>query len=765
MPADNIAGAPTEGLGQTVTFAFDPGRAVQQQTLGANQLRLGVQEQGRTGQSTIGGAPITGGGEMTAATLNVLGRIAGNTVEPFLKRAKLEGFSRGVQQAASGQAIQEIADEQPWYATLFGEADAVEGARTYHAANQSLTIQSELQAAMPRLKALGPNEARPIVDEILAKHLTGDTVADAAIQQAYSRDLPGFWKQHAKAYIGHTQEVARTQKREYGVNSMLAFEQAAKDPTQDSIAAMARFDQALDYVPGENPDSYGEDLVHIYTVAGTTGSLKSLDRMEDRVPLMPVEKQRHMETVRAKAEARVYGEVLSSDADIASRVAALRAADRVVEPGAWREAALAINRDYTAKYGGRGPVSPQEIEMGMAAGYDAQYKQAQDAATKAQTAEDKALAAAQETALLDTALINGAGADIIGRGTTEASKVYHRMYQIIEDPNVSAQTKYKILISNPVSPVLRDNIQAKADAAFTVAPGTQPVWGGEQAAQFQKWKDLSYNGGKFNPQGAVAAAGLWGSKRHAMFMDMAEGVALHGKDPGQAYADALVRPNRKPTEKAEADAALKGIMTRPEFNSWFDLKRDTVFTPTSVGVFSQVTKEAMDVYPSLPPEQAAQLHFQTMRKAGRLQVVGSHAWMASMTQVKAGGGMTGFTNAMMGLNQTAAKEVKLPADQVGPAFDLAMEKFGKDLFPDGRPTVQITEGADAAGTPRLTLFIVDEDGSGSRSLYITPNDLLLRASKEYREKLLPKHGPGSHVPEWRERQLGGQVGQHFQQRK
>ena len=79
MAADNLAGAPTQGLGQTVTFAFDPGRAVQQQNLDIGSGNGGVNQQGRAGQFNVGQAAAPAP-DLMPETLDVLGRWEGSSL-------------------------------------------------------------------------------------------------------------------------------------------------------------------------------------------------------------------------------------------------------------------------------------------------------------------------------------------------------------------------------------------------------------------------------------------------------------------------------------------------------------------------------------------------------------------------------------------------------------------------------------------------------------------------------------------------------------
>jgi hypothetical protein len=129
-PSDNSLGAPTEGLGQNVTFAYNTGR-------GPGQLEIG--DPGRIRAGVIGGDTVGAGATRAQgvqdrnanATLDVLMKVGESIMAPMLKQKKTEAYVAGMQRAMQGEAVTEIATEQPWYSKIFGDSDVVEGARAY----------------------------------------------------------------------------------------------------------------------------------------------------------------------------------------------------------------------------------------------------------------------------------------------------------------------------------------------------------------------------------------------------------------------------------------------------------------------------------------------------------------------------------------------------------------------------------------------------------------------------------------------------------
>ena len=129
MAADNTLGSPTEGLGANITFSGGDRRQ-------PAQMRVGEAQQVRLGNSTKISlqTPVVGLGNMANdndPTLDLVMKVAGAVVGPALKKYQTEQYVAGMQRAASGAAVKDIVDEQPWYSRIFGDSDVVEGARAY----------------------------------------------------------------------------------------------------------------------------------------------------------------------------------------------------------------------------------------------------------------------------------------------------------------------------------------------------------------------------------------------------------------------------------------------------------------------------------------------------------------------------------------------------------------------------------------------------------------------------------------------------------
>lgn len=205
MANDNTLGAPTEGLGQTVTFAASGRQGVPQTT---------AMKRGNVRNAAQGGAARrTAEALQTLApqgdtTFKTLARLAGDIIKPQLEAERTLKFAEGWQKAAQSQAIEEIVDEQPAFSRLFGSSSLVDGARAYTAAAKANGLAIELESDMANLRKLSPAEvAKHVADRVTATAGTGDATTNAMIIQQASQGVPQFLKGQAKAYLGYQQEL------------------------------------------------------------------------------------------------------------------------------------------------------------------------------------------------------------------------------------------------------------------------------------------------------------------------------------------------------------------------------------------------------------------------------------------------------------------------------------------------------------------------------------------------------------------------------
>ena len=203
MANDNTLGAPTEGLGQNVTFVAGGGRVP--------QTSAGQRQALRT-NSTGGGAVSTARAMQVPpaqpdATFAVLAKLGGDLLKPHLEAERNAAYVQGMQQAAQGQAIAEIVDEQPWYSKMFGSTSLVDGARAYTANTKATAMAIELETNMGELRKLSPGEFASQTTKKLTSASTGDATTDMMFQQQVGQILPSAFKTQAKEHLRYNAEV------------------------------------------------------------------------------------------------------------------------------------------------------------------------------------------------------------------------------------------------------------------------------------------------------------------------------------------------------------------------------------------------------------------------------------------------------------------------------------------------------------------------------------------------------------------------------
>ena len=249
MANDNTLGAPTEGLGQTVTFASGQRAGVPQAT---------AMQRGGLRNSSTGGAAVR-----TAQALQVtapkgdtlfqtLARLGGDLIKPQLEAERTLKYVEGMQKAASGQAIEEIVNEQPFFSGLFGASSVVDGARAYSASAKATSMAVDFETNMGELRKLSPAEMSQYTASKIAEATQGgDATTNAMIVQQVSSTLPAVMKGQTKAHIRYQQELRENATSDaytasfalVDVNAQEARKDGATktvdDVVQAGIAAMA----------------------------------------------------------------------------------------------------------------------------------------------------------------------------------------------------------------------------------------------------------------------------------------------------------------------------------------------------------------------------------------------------------------------------------------------------------------------------------------------------------------------------------------------
>lgn len=207
MPELNPYGAPTQGLGQTITFAQGgwqtPNISVPQ--YGDNAYSVNFAQTGALGQTSV-----TNLGTPEADALwGLVSKVGGELTQRQIEHARQDRFFKGMQMAQAGKTAAEIAESQPFFARLFGaDVDVVSGATAYNKAASVAEVISSFDKAPEVLQDMDAATFRGMLSNGLNGALSGDPVADGVVMGEYARHVPGLTARWTRARVAKQQKDA-----------------------------------------------------------------------------------------------------------------------------------------------------------------------------------------------------------------------------------------------------------------------------------------------------------------------------------------------------------------------------------------------------------------------------------------------------------------------------------------------------------------------------------------------------------------------------
>lgn len=289
MQKDNTMGAPTEGLGQAVTFAFDPQRAAPQlQISTSGEASFGVKGGGPASPGGIGYQKVERGAE--DPTMALLMSVGDSILKKRVAEARTAAYVTGMQRAMAGEAVADMAKNQPWYTKIFGDSDVVEGARAYAGHTVAQTTVASMQEQMPELRKMSPQQAQAFFTSSVQKNLTGDAATDASIMQAMTSALPSVMARQTKEHYGWQQENATKQEAtayQAGVVNLSAAGEgyaSGKVTDEEMAGAKQRFVRSLLPAEGRDEQSRQNSITNLMVNSAINGDFHALNAMTDKGP-------------------------------------------------------------------------------------------------------------------------------------------------------------------------------------------------------------------------------------------------------------------------------------------------------------------------------------------------------------------------------------------------------------------------------------------------------------------------------------------------
>lgn len=711
MANDNTLGAPTEGLGQRVTFAFGQGARTPTLEIGqGSTIRAGVVGEGTVG---AGNTRATGVRVEPNPTIELLGRIGDDILKPRLQRARTENFVAGMQRAMQGEAVADIARDQPWYSTLFGESDVVEGARAYagHAVAQEAV--SAMEDNMPKLRQMGPQDAQAFFTNEITSRLTGDAATDATVMKSMTQALPSVMRRQAKEHYGWLQENATAAEAAAFRSGAVALQRAARSgvTTPEEMAVMRQdFVASLQPAAGRDLKGYKESMKDNLVLWATNGNFHALNAV-----LEPV--------AGPDGKSMSFGDVLDADqrAQVQKAIEAGEAKARAKYSFDWNDDLAkieaqatfpnvgqtatdiatqidAINARYSKETGSRsGLISPAERKAMVSGSAVAivreRMRQAEaDAASGklARTAEEKAAAAARKVEVIRQHGAQG------GLGWLAASTEYSR-----PEINVVATQEYnslgtqeeknRFLVNNLKYNYTIDPVKDMLTGTITSALSSEQYTPEVQAAfdQYAKLRET-------NRFAADAYYGKHATALEGFYNDVQAGMA-----PAGAFRDRFVNAERRGTmSKEDLTATVKVISD--EYNSWLPQwaggAKLAPGTARRVATLIGNDVQRMAGATNGDTKEAATRVYRAALSNG-LEVMGGYAWQNGKGQ----------TSLSQYLTTTTGPEGQAPVatDRINEEVNLAVEELlyggpaGAGILPDNASDTVVIRLPDAAGVPQF----------------------------------------------------------------
>lgn len=262
-------------------------------------------------------------------TLDTLLSLGQKFLAPKIEQVKKEAEVAGAVRHASGVALEEIINEQPWYANVFGTAPAVEGARTYAAKAATAKFVSAHLENMDQLAQMSPDEVAPYLNQQISNHLTGEAGADALIKGEIVAQLPVLVKAHTKAHVGYMQRKADAASKQAMIEAATKYGIVQKDEYQvftdeDRQLAQIELAEAFMLPEGRNPDTHWANVGKTVIEQATAGNTQFLMAAAQAgiLDAMPVEHRDVVQQAFVKAAPMVYSRMLLNDKELLQAVTA-----------------------------------------------------------------------------------------------------------------------------------------------------------------------------------------------------------------------------------------------------------------------------------------------------------------------------------------------------------------------------------------------------------------------------------------------------------
>lgn len=222
-------------------------------------------------------------------SFEAISRLGSATLAPYVQAAAQEQFMAGVQKAMTGQALKEVVDEQPVWSRVFGDSNAVQGARAYTVQDQLNRATIDIETKMPELAKQSPEAMRQYAVGMLQGFMTGDAQADGLIQGELAKGLAPLFRRHAKEHLAYNQvqaSLAQSRSISSSLDRYQQIVQEAQQPgatynPQDVLNAKGSVLQAMQPFGGQSDESLSKIIANAVADSASRGNFHGVRALEE----------------------------------------------------------------------------------------------------------------------------------------------------------------------------------------------------------------------------------------------------------------------------------------------------------------------------------------------------------------------------------------------------------------------------------------------------------------------------------------------------
>jgi hypothetical protein len=670
MPQDNTLGAPTEGLGQRVTFAFNTPQGVPHLDAGgAVGVRAGVQGGGTKGP---GATRATGVQAPPNPTMDIIMRVAEPLVKQNMQKQRATAYVNGMQRAMQGEAVADIAESQPWYSNIFGDSDVVEGARAYTSHAKAQTALASMEDAMPELRKMAPKEAQAYFSKAVEGQMTGDAATDMTLMRSLTTAMPAVMRRQAKEHYGYLQETAAGAEAQAFQAGAVRLQAGASGlakgyTTPEEFAGVVEgFVQSVVPAPGRDIKNYKDSMTQNLAGWAQNGNFHALNALKDRgfFDVLDADQRIKVDKAIEAGESKLRSRYSFEWNDDLAKVKAQADYPKEGQPVSDIAAQIdVLNKRYQEETGSRmGIISPDSraamlsgSAVAIAREKDSQATKAAATSAKLAAEGDKAAAANAKREIIRQRAMEGS------LGTLSANKAYGK-----EDINEVAEPLYramspedqvKFLVNNTKENYVIDPIKMIRTGQIKAALSSENV--DDFMPAFKEYVKLR----EANAMTADAYYGDMAPRLDGFYKDMQTGASPAGAFR-QRFLGPVVRAKLSTEEmKAAVDVVSKDYNTfMPEALGGQRLRSNTArrVAADMADLIEQFQASTGDI-------KAATARAMVIRKQQGLEIVGGFAWNNSKGQTS----LTDYLVHTVGPKQ----ENPVPVDRINQHVDLAINEL------------------------------------------------------------------------------------------